>query len=294
MTTRRDIIGWVLGACGLVACAPDEGPQGSGVEVRVAAEVDSPLDATPDPAGRSIYFLAQHEGGRALLRVDEAGAVTAVATGLGEARSLAFSADGAALAVADGGVERIAAMDGARTRIAEAEDFDVRGVEVVRDGGSDVVFFTGVDPMDGEVGVFRVPLAGGAVEVVSKGFADADLDGLTRASDGTIYASDLGGRLWRARAGEAPEAVVTGFVAGDPAGVALTSDGSTLLISALSDAGTSEVVLLDTAMLTTSVFNDVIGENVASGGVHRAHTGDTFAWCGVAKGGDGLVYRIEL
>lgn len=283
------VLGLVVGGC-----APDD-ETGGGVEVRAAADgLDAPLDATPDAAGQTIYFLTHRTGGPALLKV-EGGAPVELAAGLGAgARSLAIAGDGSALAVADGGLERVATADGARSRIAEAEDFDVRGVDVVRDGGVDTVFFTGVDPADGEVGVFRAPLAGGAVEVVSKGFGAADLDGLTRAADGSVYVSDLTGKLWRARAGEAPEAVLTDIRVGDPAGVALTRDGSTLLISSLSDAGTSQVILLDTQASTTSVFDDVIGENRASGGVHRAQDVDVFAWADVTSGDRGTVFRVEF
>lgn len=279
----------------VVGCAPDE-ETGGGVLVRVAADgLDAPLDATPDAAGRTIYFLTHQAGGRALLRVED-GAPVELAAGLGAAaRSLAIAGDGSALAVADGGLERVATVDGARARIAEAEDFDVRGVDVVREGGVETIFFTGVDPADGEVGVFRAPLAGGAVEVVSKGFGAADLDGLARAADGTLYVSDLMGALWRARTGEAPEAVLTDIRVGDPAGVALTRDESTLLISSLSDAGASQVVLLDTAALTTGVFDGGgIGENRASGGVHRARDVDVFAWADVTAGAHGTVYRVEF
>lgn len=279
----------------VVGCAPDE-ETGGGVLVRVAADgLDAPLDATPDAAGRTIYFLTHQAGGRALLRVED-GAPVELAAGLGAAaRSLAIAGDGSALAVADGGLERVATADGARGRIAEAEDFDVRGVDVVREGGVETIFFTGVDPADGEVGVFRAPLAGGAVEVVSKGFGAADLDGLARAADGTLYVSDLMGALWRARTGEAPEAVLTDIRVGDPAGVALTRDESTLLISSLSDAGASQVVLLDTAALTTGVFDGGgIGENRASGGVHRARDVDVFAWADVTAGAHGTVYRVEF
>lgn len=168
---------WVVLGLVVAGCAPD-GETGGGVEVRAAADgLDAPLDAVPDAAGRTIYFLTHKAGGLALLKVED-GAPVEIAAGLGmAARSLALAGDGSALAVADGGLERVATADGARSRLAEAEDFDVRGVDVVRYGGVDTIYFTGVDPMDGEVGVFRAPLAGGAVEVVSKGFGDADLDG---------------------------------------------------------------------------------------------------------------------
>lgn len=275
-------------------CTPDAGSgSGGGIDVTAQAEgLDAPLDATPDAKAGAIYFLARDGGAIALMKV-AGGAPATVAGGLGPARSLAIGGDGSALVVADGGLERVATTDGARARIVEAEDFDARGVDVVLEGGVETVFFTGVDPADGEVGVFRVPLAGGAVEVVSKGFGAADLDGVARASDGTVFASDLGGKVWRVQDGAAPEAVLTDIRVGDPAGVALLRDESTLLISSLSDTGTSQVILLNTADLTTSVFDDVIGANAASGGVHRARDTDVFAWCGVTGSGEGKVYKVD-
>lgn len=276
----------------LAACTPGA-PAGPSLDVQVAADnLDAPLDAAPAADGEGIYVLANHEGELAVLELD-AGEVTPIATGLGPARSLDISSDGSFLVVADGGIERIA-LDGTRTRLPGTDDHGARGVDLVRAGSSDLVFFTGVDPETGAAAIYSADLAGGPIEVVATGFADAQLDALVRARDGTFYASDRRGRVWRASPNSPPEQVLSNVGLGDPAGVALTADESTLLVSSVSTSGTSQLVLLDTADLSITLVSDGIGANTESGGIHRAESGDTFAWVGIATSGEGLVYRIEL
>ena len=93
-------------------------------------------------------------------------------------------------------------------------------------------------------------------------------------------------------AGHGARVVVVG------AGV-VVGDGETTASAALSRPTValvplSQALLLDTTTYTTSVFNDPIGENRASGGLHRAFDTDTFAWADTTGGGEGTVYRIKL
>lgn len=276
----------------LAACTPGA-PAGPSLDVQLAAEdLDAPIDAVPAADGDAIYVLANHEGELAVLALD-GGEVTPIATGLGPARSLDISSDGSFLVVADGGIEWIA-LDGARTRIPGTDDHGARGVDLVRVGSVDLVYFTGVDRETGAAAIYSVDLAGGPIEVVATGFADAQLDALVRGKDGTFYASDLRGRIWRASPSGPPEPILSSIGLGDPAGIALTTDESTLLVSSVSSSGTSQLALLDTRDLFVTIFSDVIGTNTDSGGLRRAESDDTFAWVGIATSGEGLVYRIDM
>ena len=60
---------------------------------------------------------------------------------------------------------------------------------------------------------------------------------------------------------------------------------------------TNQVVLLNVADGSSSIFTDVVGQNHNdAGGVHRASKTDVFSWCGTTAGtgGQGTVYRVEL
>lgn len=287
------VVAWAMSGC--TPAADDSG----GIKVRAAADgLERPVDAAPSPDGTRIYFLQDVAGGQGLFAIDGDAAPRQLAAGLSDATSLAIASDGAAVVVAEAtGLVRIAAADGSTAEIAGVATYQPRGLDLVPEAGGDTVVFTGVDPMDATPGVFRVPLAGGEVERLATGFdADAELDGVTVMADGTAWVTDQRGRIYQVEPGAAPEVVVDDTIVGDPAGVALTLDESTVLVSSVSAAGTSQVLLIDVASKTASVFDDVIHANAGSGGVHRARELDTFAWCGIKSGSGaaGTVYDIEL
>ena len=121
--------------------------------------------------------------------------------------------------------------------------------------------------------------------------------GVAIARDGTLYVSDRGlgrrldGRLLKIADGRV-RTVARSLRLGNPAGVALTSDGSTLLVSSLAPAaGTAQVLLVDTATLATSTFDDVIGANRSAGGLHRGLRTPVMAWADVQR--PGRVYRVD-
>ena len=121
--------------------------------------------------------------------------------------------------------------------------------------------------------------------------------GVAIARDGAVYVTDRGlgrrldGRVLRVAGGQVTT-IARSIRLGNPAGVALTSDGSTLLVSSLAPAaGTAQVLLVDTATLATSTFDDIIGANRSAGGLHRGLRTQVMAWADVQR--PGRVYRVD-
>ena len=80
---------------------------------------------------------------------------------------------------------------------------------------------------------------------------------------------------------------------GNPAGIALTTDGSTLLVSAMQPDGKSDQVLVvNTATGASSSVTDVVGQNSAAGGVHRAYQSNLFSWADRTCRSRGCVYSV--
>lgn len=297
MAMRWSVAGLCLGIFGCTPPADEDG----GADIEVAAgDLERAVDAARSPTGEATYFLGDVDGVTGLHQA-RAGAPRKIAGGLVGASSLVITSDGVAAVVAaehDGGrgLARVELADGELAWLDGAAERSARGLDLVRGDAGDVVVFTGADA-EGP-GVFRLALAGGDAERLAGFPADALLDGVAMTADGSLFVADGRGKVWHAAAGAAPTEVLAGVRVGDPAGVALTLDESTLLVSSLSAAGTSQVILLDTAAFTTTVFSDVIGENVGSGGVHRALDENQFAWSGVTKPrpgeGSGVVYDIGL
>jgi len=170
----------------------------------------------------------------------------------------------------------------------------VRGLEVVKEGGADMIYFTGNDPSDGKPAVFKISASGSnAPTIVAKDPQFILPDGVVATKAGVIYVTDQGaagakqGCVFRVEGARITK-IANNVHMGDPAGVAITSDEAVLMVSALDRTqGTSQVLLIDLASLQTGLVTKVIEANKASGGLHRAHNNPkVFAWCGV-KGGLG-------
>src|SRR5439155_8581000 len=73
---------------------------------------------------------------------------------------------------------------GMPTALSGPDGFKPKSLEV---SGSDL-YFTGIDPMSGSAGAFKVPTAGGMVSVVASGMSDPS--GITVDSKGTAYIVD--------------------------------------------------------------------------------------------------------
>lgn len=272
-----------------------------------------PLDATPDPDGQAVYFVATTESGEpAVFRVPAAGGeVEVVYAGapLVSARSLVISGDGNTLYIADpmagGGLVFALQLQGglaAPAPLVASVRTGARALDLVSVDGADRLYIGGTDPRSGEAAVYRLALAQGTIETLHTGTPLAVVDGLAAAHSGAVYiatvASDIdaAGRVLRLRDGTI-ESVIEPVQLGRPAGVALSLDEGTLFVSSLAEDGTAQVVIADLATGATSPFSEVIGANQDSGGLHRAHNRDLFAWADAgrgrsASGNAGNVYAI--
>jgi sugar lactone lactonase YvrE len=284
-------------------------------DVAAAAEAGAfhaPLDATPDPDGGTIYFTAKNDSGLGVFSVSSSGGdVSTVLAGAPfvEPRSLASSPLGNVLYVADtrAGGEVTGAIFALSTTDNTIEGtiaagYAPRSLDVTRENGGDVIYFTGRDPRDGTVGVFKTPAAitdgtSNTIFAVFKGAPLVDPDGVVVSRDGVIYVSDRSGgngghgAIFRFD-GQTISKIVNAFTAGDPAGVGLTRDENRLLVSALDDKGAAQILLVDLTTFEVGSTNKGIGQNHAAGGLHRAQFCDTFAWANSTN--DGAVYQVPI
>jgi sugar lactone lactonase YvrE len=268
--------------------------------VATAARRDEALDASPDPAGKVIYFTTNGSRGAAILRVPAGGGeprmVLAGAPLRGPA-TLAVSGDGARLFVADrrAGHILVVPLRGGRPHVLRGTRGSApRNLEIQTRGGRDHVVYSG-RTRDGRPAVLRIAARGAALpSVVYAGSPLRSPDGIAIARGGAIYVSDHGtggGRVLRLDSG-AVTTLAHNVQLGHPGGIALTLDESKLLVSSLNRAGgTAQVLMLDTAGGPSSVFDDVIGENRSAGGLHRARAAVPLGWADVQR--PGRIYSVD-
>ncbi len=111
-----------------------------------------------------------------------------------------------------------------------------------------------------------------------------DPSGIAVTKDGTVYVSDFGGEDQSAgvieiKSGTA-RIIASDLQLGAPAGIALSAEDNILYVSGNSDdSGNSTVFTITLSSGEMAEFNGGgIGNNVESGGVHRAHNANVFAW----------------
>lgn len=286
----------------------------------------TPMDATPDPDGNTIYFTALSAQGAGVFSVPASGGAVATLTvgaPLTTPVGLVVSIDGQTIYVADtqavitgtasvtgtGAIFSLPSLGGAPTPITGTAHTAPHGLTVVQENNVDMIYFTGSAPEDGQPAVMKIPASGGVLTVIEKGGQLVEPVGIAVNKNGVIYVADQRaagnglGTLFQfnpaahdGRNNHA-ERLADNIRMGDPAGITLTLDESLLLISSLDTfAGTSQVLVVNTTTGAQGIVNKVIGAKRASGGLHRAHHKNVIAWCGVTagSGGQGTVFRVTL
>lgn len=300
---------------------PASGSDSAFSSVEVAANASagftSPLSGTPLPEG-GVAFIAmlpatEEVAARpALFRADAGADPSVLYSGdlLQNPLDLDVSADGAAILVADavhldengenaGGAMLTFPIDGGDP-VASAIGYKPRAVTVADSGE---VYFSGTDPESSEPGVFA--LVDDAVTAVYVGAPLVDPSGIAVFGDGRVAVADTSfsdgedstissrAAVVMLEDGEA-SLFVSGFETGYPAGLALTKNDAVLIVSGQGPDSSNLVFLFDTARpeAEPQIETGFASQMWSSGGLHRAHGENRFAWCDRAADG-GTVYSIE-
>lgn len=294
------------------------------------------IDASPSPDGQWIYYIAykpadsdlqqaalvgQTEGALFKVKSDGSEGPKQIADGFQSPMNIVLSKDGSIVYVADAGAGKrdddgidadkqgviysISAEGGAKTVLASTRGYQPRGLDLISDPNAQL-YFSGTDPADGKIGVFRVGALGGVVYVVTKDSKLKDPSGVTVHANGTVYVADsIGGStsgiasvIWSISNGQV-SIFLDNISVGFPAGIALSQDQKFLLISGLKP-GPRTAVLYRAELFSKKVVSETtqgIDQNQASAGLHRAHDRDIFAWSNDAASDDagkpqGTVYML--
>jgi hypothetical protein len=286
---------------------------GNIMQVSVAgnsADVTSPFDSTPDPTGTSIFFtgIATADGTSGIFKVAAAGgAVTKLFSGtpLVHALGITITTDGAQLFIADpaadtasdsGQIYSLPAAGGTPTAVAGTDGYQPKAVAVV----GQTLYFTGTDKTSGLPGVFKLPVGGGAIQVVTSGPPLQDPTGVVANAAGDVFVVDSSssnglGVVYKVAAGQTAAVVVSGSIGvGYPAGVALSGDGTALLASSINQTTYKDEVRridLATGQFTVNAAGP-IANNIEAAGLHRAHNANVYSWADSLAGG-GTVYLLK-
>ncbi len=288
---------------------------GGGGPLTLSPVADAPVafDATPDPAGTTIFFTAvDATKGPGVFQVPANGSnltpseVTAGAPFVAPF-GIATSTDGATLYVADPGADSgatynngviysLSSAGGTPTVVSGTANYQPRGLEVFSDNGTDILYFTGRDPATGAPGIFKIAAAGGAAAPLATGAPFVDPSGVAIAADGSFYVADTiaagshTAQFFHVTDGTAaPQPVnfpntALPVIVGFPAGIALSLDGKTIYVSGNSPVDHSDSLITITGNSTTVISNPGFLE---AAGLHRAKAANVLAWADSAGGPSG-------
>jgi DNA-binding beta-propeller fold protein YncE len=293
-------------------------PEIASPEIGVAANDDNvraPMDATPSPDGKRVYYTALQRGesGENIPGVFSAsargGAIETLAVGglLEAPVGISISLDGERIFVADsaadgdqsGAILTLPSSGGSAEILAGTAGYVPSGLVVAQVKGEERLYFTGRESSTGRAGLFRVAPGGGAVQALAPHAPFGDPAGVAVATDGTAYVVDAlseegSARLVRVR-GDDVEVVRDHLGVGFPAGVAVTQDASTVLVSAIDPKRQRDVVyVLNAANGKTSILSRPFRDFNEAAGLHRAHEKNVFAWADSEANGSGTVYVVKL
>jgi sugar lactone lactonase YvrE len=337
------VIGTISASAIVAACSSskqepspsDNGPaEGIGLKqidlVANAPEAAIPVDATPSPDGKDVYFIAFSSrldaDGRRVERVPAIYKTSATPGGIAQKLfegaplnspfGITISDDGQTLFIADSSADgsstdpaiegatrsdgRVFAMStsgGTPTSLAGTEGIAPAGIEAM--GSS--LFVTG--RKDGLPGLFKTGIGGGAVSAVAVGAPFADPGGVAVTRDGVAYVVDTGSSTFSTTALASvvkvtpdgkTEILMDGLSVGHPAGIALVNDESAVIVSALDSAtGTDRVYRIALGDHKVTQLSTTIGEFYESAGLHRARNAEVFAWADSHANKHGTVYVLK-
>lgn len=275
----------------------------------VGVEVKLPFDATPSPEADAVYFTAVVGDVAGVYKVPPSGGTPQmVSQGFTAPVSLVMSTDGKTIYVADlalptedadaskpsGAVFTVPATGGDPSLLAPTKNYSPRSIDLISEGSGDVLYFSGQNPKTGVAGVYRLELKAGSVAPLYEGPDLREPGGIGVADDGVVYVVDAIGAnnsagLLRVSANKV-ETVLPDLLVGYPAGIALDPDGVVALISGRNvETGGAQVYRIDlTRDELIEIIDMGISQNTESGGLHRAHNKDNYAWSDLA----GTVYLL--
>jgi Tol biopolymer transport system component len=269
------------------------------------ATFHTPLDSTPDVEATTIYFTATGSHGPGIFRVPAGGgAVTEVFSGAPfvAPRALAFSPDGTRLVITDTAADRtgelftLAINGGTPLPIKGSQGSAPENLNVYKQNGQQLVYFTGKDPQSRQPAVLTLPITGAsAPTVVVKGAPLLAPDGIVVAPSGVIYLTDRGtrdqGKVFEIE-GSTVTTVVNQTHMGNPAGIGLSPDASLLLVSAHQpNSSFDEVLLVNLNTRQTGAVTTIVGQNSYAGGLHVSPGHKVvFSWADT----QGTVYRVRF
>ncbi len=253
----------------------------SGIAIEVATLSGSfqhPLDAAIDSAAINIYFTATGPNGPGVFHVPAAGGLaTEVSAGHSfiTPNGIAVGSDDQHVFVADpqawegGEILLVAIGGGLPAMVHGTERTAPRGLDVVIEDGHEMIYFTGQDPDDGQVGVFKISATGAAhPTLVAKGALFIAPDGVTVSRSGAVYVTDreangpCSGSVFKIT-GKKIKKIVDEVRLGNPAGLALTLDESTLLVSAIQENSNRDQVLV-VARAKPALFTRLLCDDATS------------------------------
>jgi sugar lactone lactonase YvrE len=316
----------VAAVVGMAACSKESSnqtdDQGIGLShiapVANSDQAQTPYDAVPSPDGKDVYFLATTtqpdadnvgtERVPGVFKAVQGAAPQLLAKGapLQAPFGITISDDGQTLFIADTGADTsddrsdgkvftLGVGGGTPAALMGTEGMAPAGVEV--QGGS--LYITG--RKDGQAGLFKTGLGGGMVSPLATGGPFIDPGGVAVAHDGTAYVVDTGAAMGpqalasviKVTADGKTEVIKDGLSVGHPAGIALTSDDSAILVSALDGATANDRVFrIELADRHIRQLSDPIGAFYESAGLHRARSTDVFAWADSHANKTGTVYVL--
>jgi DNA-binding beta-propeller fold protein YncE len=296
----------------------DKGEVAKVPEIQAAANdalIRAPLDATPSPEGKHVYYTAFKRGddgedvpGVFGVAADGSGAIDTLVAGdpLQAPIGIAVSLDGSKLFVADpaagpnarGAVLSLASAGGDASALPGTEGYSPKGLAIAKVDDQEYLYFTGHDPATAVAGLFRVAASGGSVETLASGPPLDDPSGVVISTQADVYVVEAAvdehaARVLRLRKGKL-ESFLENIGVGFPAGITLTHDDSTLLVSGLDLQSKRDVVyFVNVASGELSRLSQTVGAFSEPAGLHRAHDADVFAWADSEANSSGTVYVLK-